>query len=131
VRLLIFGSRNWEHPDLIEALIAGQQTIAFFKGEKLTVIHGDNGNADKAAGKFARAWGAHVIPVAADWHRYKRAAGPIRNGVILEKHRIELGVGFRSFGESPGTDDMLEKLKKAGIPHFLVTAPTEATPTLF
>jgi YspA, cpYpsA-related SLOG family len=131
VRIVIFGSRNWQHPDPIETLIAGQLTMAFFRGEKLTVIHGDNGNADKFADKFSKAWGVHVIPVAADWGRYKQGAGPIRNGVILEKYRPEMGFGFRSFGESPGTDDMLEKLKKAGIPHFLVSEPTEATPTLF
>jgi hypothetical protein len=127
----MFGSRNWENPTPIEVVIVGRLMLAREAGDTLTIVHGNHGKADKFADAIGRRYGATVIPVDPDWERYKKGAGPIRNGVMLKEHRIQEGWGFRMPGDSPGTDDMIDKLRRACIPHFVATDPAAATPTLF
>lgn len=131
MRILICGSRDWKNPDAIEVVIIGRLMLAKAAGDTLTIIHGNHGRADKFADKIGRRYGAIVIPVDPDWERYKKGAGPIRNGVMLKEHQPQEGWGFRLPGESPGTDDMIDKLRRACIPHFVVSDPAAATPTLF
>jgi len=131
VIILMFGSRDWDRPEVIEAMVVGKVMLARTAGEVLTIVHGNNGNADKAAHKYGTQYGATVIPVDADWKQYGNAAGPIRNGVMLKTYLPQEGWGFRMPGESPGTDDMADRLRKACIPYVITTNPTAATPTLF
>lgn len=63
----------------------------------------------------------------ADWDKYKKRAGPIRNGVLVEDLRdsngIMIAAGFvDECGElTPGTDDVTSKARKAHVPLILVT----------
>lgn len=51
------------------------------------------------------------------WNTYGRAAGPIRNSLMLKKHPdINLVLAYHDqFSESRGTRDMCEQAEKAGI----------------
>lgn len=127
----MFGSRDWNRPEVIEAAVVGKLELARAAGEILTIVHGNRGNADLAADRFGKRYGANVIPVDPDWKRYGNAAGPIRNGVMLKEYHPQEGWGFRMPGESPGTDDMITKLQKACIPYVVTHNPAAASPTLF
>ena len=89
------------------------------------VIHGGARGADTVGGEFfGRA--APVEVVAADWSRGK-AAGIERNGLMLERAQErarEIGVGLYALalwdGASPGTANMLARLKRAGVPVLIL-----------
>lgn len=122
MRVLICGSRGWKDPTPINVLIAGLDVLAEGRGEKLTIIHGDARGADRLAGDVARRWGAEVIPVPADWDKYKKGAGPRRNQQMIDEYEPEMIYAFRATGKSSGTDDMVERGKAANIPTYVTYA---------
>jgi len=120
MRVLICGSRGWHDPAPITAILAGLDILAEGKGEELTVIHGAAPGADSLAGRIARQWGVSVIEEPADWDQYGKAAGPIRNQKMLDDHEPDVVYAFRSTGKSSGTDDMVTKSQRAGLPVYIV-----------
>lgn len=127
MRVLICGSRGWKDPAPINALIAGLDVLAEGAGERLLIIHGDAPGADRLAGKIARRWGAEVAEEPADWNKYGKAAGPIRNQKMLDDYQPELAYAFRSDGKSNGTDDMVAKARDAKIPTYVITGEVVAS----
>lgn len=121
MKLLICGSRGWKDPYPIETIIAGYDIIAEGRGDTLTVIHGAARGADTMADHIARRWGVGRIKEPADWDRYGKAAGPIRNQKMIDDHKPDVVYAFRSAGKSNGTDDMVSKARAAGIPTYVVT----------
>lgn len=79
-----------------------------------TLIEGEAIGADK----FSRKWAelpdvnVKVEPYPADWNRYKRRAGPIRNRQMLEEGKPQLVVPFPG---GTGTADMVSISKAAGV----------------
>ncbi len=56
------------------------------------------------------------IEYPADWKRYGRAAGRIRNALMLEYEKPDLVIAFHEdLSTSRGTLDMLKRAKLAGI----------------
>ena len=49
------------------------------------LLHGGARGADQAIGKAAQQLGWPVLSLPADWQRFGRAAGPIRNRLLLEQ----------------------------------------------
>lgn len=126
MRVLICGSRGWHDPDPIHLVLAEVMGTSIARNEPLVVIHGDAAGADRLAGRLAKQYGAEVIEEPADWNRHGRAAGPIRNQLMLDAHEPEVVYAFRSSGKSSGTDDMIGRARKAGLPvHVIEGAPHE------
>lgn len=113
--LLVFGSRTWTDQAAV--------TYAITSFRPDLVVHGGARGADTCAGIAAR---LELIPVEvfpADWQRLGRRAGFVRNAQMADFLKgfrsvggIVAGHGFRSNGESPGTDMMARILIAAGIP---------------
>lgn len=76
------------------------------------LCHGGASGADTLAGYWARDRGVPVEVHAADWKRYGRAAGPMRNAEMLKKCEPDLVVAFPG---GSGTADMLRRATKAGV----------------
>jgi len=53
------------------------------------LLHGGARGADRAIGRAAQQLGWRVHCLAADWRRHGRAAGPIRNRLLLKQALIE------------------------------------------
>ena len=53
------------------------------------LLHGGARGADRAIGRAAQQLGWRVQSLAADWRRHGRAAGPIRNRLLLEQALVE------------------------------------------
>jgi hypothetical protein len=84
VRILVTGSRDWIHGEVIREVLTSYWG-KWFEGhdEYLVIIHGAcPSGADMIADDWARthkAYGVLTDPYPADWNQYGRGAGPIRN----------------------------------------------------
>jgi hypothetical protein len=135
VRLLLFGSRTWDRPDVIWDcldILAAQAATA--REDELLVVHGacfpkpDEATGEmplRSADYLADLWvrrRRRVVPPLpvrverhpADWRRYGRAAGPIR-----DRHMASLGADF-ALGfirdNSAGSTQMNRFAEEADIP---------------
>lgn len=130
MKILICGSRGWKDPTPVTTVIAGYEVLAEGAGEVLEIVHGDaKSGADALADRIGKQWGCKVIPEPAEWDRYGKSAGPIRNQRMLDSHPdISAVWAFRAHGKSSGTDDMVSKAERANIPYFVITGGDNADP---
>lgn len=113
MRLLVCGSRDFFDEQFL------CETLDFFasKNSVDVVIHGAAPGADSLAGEWAEALGIHVEKFPADWNKYGRAAGPIRNKQMLREGKPDAVIAFISkpLESSRGTANMVKISKEAGI----------------
>lgn len=123
-RLLITGSRahQWTPYDSHALLIAVQEIVETTQKNPI-IVHGGATGADTEAARS----GQHLFHLQAevhraDWKKYGRAAGPIRN-----KQMVELGADLcLAFPDHPkgqgsrGTWNCIGMAHQAGIPVFVV-----------
>lgn len=107
MRLLVAGSREWRDEGAISEVLRVLRPSL--------VIHGAHWEgADKIAADACVRLGISQVPYPADWDKYGKPAGPIRNQVMVDT-QPDLVVAFRVHGSSRGTDDLIERARKAGI----------------
>ncbi len=113
-RVLICGSRAWTDRGAVEAVVE-QLPLGS------VVIVGGAPGADTLAEVAARAIGLPCEVYPADWGRYGRRAGPIRNRQMLREGRPDVVLAFHAnLGGSRGTADMVRVARAAGLPVWLV-----------
>jgi phage FluMu gp28-like protein len=116
VRVLVCGSRDWEDFRVIQNRLRdladsiGQRWLY----EKQILMHGDAAGADTIAARAARMMGFDIEAYPANWKRHGRAAGPIRNRVMLDREP-DVVLAFQRNG-SRGTQDTINEARKRGIP---------------
>lgn len=76
---------------------------------------------DKTADKIARSLDFKVIPMPAEWNKYGLAAGPIRNGKMLDLGIDMVFVFHRDIENSKGSRDMINQAKSRGIETYLIS----------
>lgn len=118
--VLVCGSREWTDAGLLEGVLNG--AVRGWGGASLIVQGGARG-ADTLA--FDAAWkmGVPVRSFPADWKRDGKAAGPIRNARMLRESNPDVCIAF-SMTRDPatkGTQDMINRCLRAGVPTYLVT----------
>jgi hypothetical protein len=85
------------------------------------IVHGACRGADMIADTVAKALGLETEPHPADWERYGRAAGPIRNDRMLGTG-VEMVIAFHNdLQESKGTKNMVMLARNAHVPVKRVT----------
>jgi len=110
MRVLICGDRNWKNREAIFACVG-----AFPEG--VPVIEGEQRGADKIAAEAGRFHDVTVLGFPAEWDRYGKAAGRIRNRQMLKEGKPTLVVFFHNnLRESKGTKDMVKIAVAAGVP---------------
>ncbi len=119
MRVLVCGDRNWKNMGVIE------RELKKFPSDTI-VIHGAARGAD-TLGKFvAEKIGLKVINdgkgFPADWKRYGRAAGPIRNQQMIDEGKPDLVLAFHeNLNASKGTRDMVNRAESVGIKVVVIT----------
>lgn len=109
MRVLVCGDRNWTDEDGIRRVLKGLI-------EPLVVIHGGARGADSLAGKVAEELGHEVEVYPADWQRYGKAAGVLRNQQMLDEGKPDFVLAFHAdLSRSKGTADMVRRAVAAGI----------------
>lgn len=114
LRILITGSRNWTDRGMIRRALCRAGRDAGAHPQETTVVHGGAPGADTIAGEVAAEFGCRVEVHPADWDRYSKAAGPIRNAGMVTAG-ADLCLAF-PIGESRGTRDCIRQARLAGIP---------------
>lgn len=119
MRVLVTGDRNWgsesrENPDLDrETIKRALAAVAQSTSEPVTLIHGKARGVDRICGEAAAGLDWQVVECPADWEKFGKAAGPIRNNEMLAMIP-DVVLGFHDDIEaSKGTRHCLsEALKK-------------------
>lgn len=115
MRILVCGDRNWDNAPRMRAVLRHYWEI--YAGFEL--IEGEARGADKLSRVLYESdWPeGKVHPFPANWAKFGKAAGPIRNQQQLDEGKPDLGLAFHNDIEhSKGTKDMVSRLEKAGIP---------------
>lgn len=103
---VICGGRNFDDQQMFDSAMG--DLVRLF-GMPDRVVHGDcRTGADKMADAWATKHGLHVIRVPAEWDKYDRAAGPIRNQAILDRYP---NCRLVSFPGGRGTADMVRRAR--------------------
>jgi len=113
VRVIVCGSRRWRDRDAISNRL-------FDLAVGSTIVHGNAAGADKIAHQEAQKLGMLVEPHPADWKRYGKGAGPIRNRLMAELG-ADLCLAFLK-DNSSGTRDMIQRAREHGIPVEVIEA---------
>ena len=115
MRLLVCGSRDYKDPTVMNSL-AGMLT------DHDVLIHGNAPGADRLFAWCAKWTGCDVKRFDADWTKYGKAAGPIRNQRMLDEGKPDLVLAFinKPLVESRGTFDMVQRAKDAGVQVYVV-----------
>lgn len=119
LKILVTGDRNWTDRKAIDRELhnlAGNRMPPY---DQITVIQGGASGADEIAHNITDGMGEHwvAVTVPADWNKYGRAAGPIRNQAMIDAFKPDIVLAFHSnIKNSKGTIDCIEKANKAGIP---------------
>lgn len=124
-RILVCGSRDWDSPYAIWCVLNGYLSDEI----GLTVITGDARGADRHAREWAGHNGVDCETYPADWKQHSKAAGPIRNSIMLAEGKPDYVWAFitKPLEQSRGTNDMVTRARAADINVYVVRAwlPTD------
>lgn len=114
--ILVTGDREWTDRATIRRALNPYPRTA-------TIMHGDARGADKRAAHEALRLGwpvDKIEAVPAEWSKFGRSAGPIRNRVMLDRGPDVVLAFHRDLcGRSKGTKDCVQEALKREIPVYL------------
>lgn len=130
LRILVCGDRNWEDYNLILDTLYDLQVANDGRFDNtFVVIEGGAKGADKGAIWATGQLGCGLEHYPAQWKKYGKAAGIIRNQQMLDEGKPDLVLAFHDDIEhSKGTKDMVHRAKKAGIPVEVITHAANENP---
>jgi hypothetical protein len=107
--ILVCGGRDYDDWRTVWRVLDG---VANRFNVHVRIVHGGATGADQLAARWARETGQEAIAYPADWKAHGRAAGPIRNALMLEREKPDLVVAFPG---GRGTADMVAKARAASV----------------
>lgn len=114
MHVLVCGDRNWSDLKKIE------ERLSKLSKDTL-VIEGGAKGADLLARRVAEKLGFDIIEIPANWVRHGRAAGPIRNQLMLGL-APDLVIAFHpDLTKSKGTADTVNEARRRGIPVEIIS----------
>lgn len=118
MRVLVCGDRNWTNRERI-----AQELATLLIDGPVEVCEGEARGADRLARSACEELVIPCTPFPANWNKYGRAAGSIRNQQMLDEFQPELVIGFHdAIASSRGTKDMLNRAERAGLKVWLATS---------
>lgn len=117
MRVLICGGRNFKNKKLFHKIMneIDPATDKQILGDPdLVIIHGAcSTGADKMADEYIVVHCKNFEAYPANWDKYFKAGGPIRNQQMIDEGKPDLVVAFPG---GKGTANMIRLAKKANIP---------------
>lgn len=116
MNIVIFGSRGL-YPDAGTIFEFVRQLENYDTEGDIRIITGMAIGVDTAALRFAELHDYGIIKMPADWDKYGKKAGVLRN-----QEMVEIADAALCFwdGKSPGTKDMIKRVLKKDIPFIMV-----------
>ena len=113
MRVLVCGGRDFNNYNLLsktlhEVIYDGDHTYY----SDVTIISGNARGADKLGEQFARDNECKLEIFPADWDKFGKGAGFIRNQKMIDEGKPDLVVAFPG---GVGTKNMIERSVKAGV----------------
>lgn len=108
-RLLVCGGRKFLDRARVDYVLGSAWQ---HYGDALVVCHGGAPGADSLAGLWASHNGVPCISMVAPWHKFPKAAGPLRNGWLLTHLRPDAVLAFPG---GSGTAHMKRIAQAAGL----------------
>lgn len=99
----------------IEGCIRRCLLVARNRNEDLIIVHGGARGADSICDQVCREVGVRRLIVNAEWRRYGRQAGYLRNQQMLDEHNDVEKVFAFIVSDSPGSRDMIVRARRKGI----------------
>jgi hypothetical protein len=119
IGILVTGARDWTDTKLV------YNVLQKYKNKKCVLIHGDCIGLDKIAGKIGDELGMEIKCCPADWKRFGRAAGPIRNKEmithLLEYKKHYMFAFHDNIELSRGTKNCVKQANKMKIPITIIS----------
>lgn len=112
MRVLVCGSRHFNDAGLMHQ----ELSKIFDVDDTVTLIHGDARGADRLSEQVLRRYfrgGFQVERYPADWDKYGKKAGPIRNVQMLKEGKPDMVIAFLA-PDSRGTKNMIDQARAAG-----------------
>ena len=107
MRILVCGGRDFSDHKLVSQALNSYGCIG------LTIIHGAAKGADSLAQAWAKDNGYPDDAYPADWNKYGKRAGYIRNVQMLNEGKPDLVIAFPG---GKGTQMMINLAEAAGVP---------------
>ena len=104
---MVTGSRGWTDADAIDAVLSRYALAGF------DVVHGGAAGADQIAADWCRLWSVGEEVFEPDYAAHGSRAPHVRNDAMLDV--ADAVVAFWD-GKSRGTQSVIEKAEKRGIP---------------
>lgn len=113
-RVIIAGGRYFSDYELLKEKC--DEFLQDETGEEIVIISGHALGADSLDERYAQERGFKIETYPADWKKYGRAAGPIRN-----EQMANIANALIAFwdGKSKGTKNMINLAKKKGLQVFV------------
>ncbi len=112
MKILVCGDRNWTDRKPIRKALLSISDLDVID----VVIEGGANGADTLAREVGKELGIIVWEFKADWRKYGRAAGPIRNRQMLDEKPDRVLAFHDDLEESKGTKDTVTEARRRGIP---------------
>lgn len=108
MRLLVCGGRNFNDFEWMN------EVLVWFTGSNAVevIIHGAARGADSLAAEWASLANVPTKAYPADWKAHGKAAGPIRNRLMLEDGKPDYVIAFPG---GSGTANMVKQAREAGL----------------
>lgn len=124
IRIIVAGGRNFDNYDLLSKTLTDYvDKLEAWEVDRVLFMSGGARGADRLGEKFAESCGFPFRRFPADWDRYGKSAGYIRNRemAIYAAEVGDHGVLFAFWdGESKGTKHMIDLAEKYGVKTYVV-----------
>lgn len=112
IRVIVCGDREYSDYEVFKSQLS--QVLAEY--ENVTLVSGHAKGVDTMAERYALEKNIPIKVFPAEWKKYGKSAGPIRNATML-KYALEQTAIVVAFwnGSSRGTGNMLKQAKGAGV----------------
>lgn len=108
------GSRWWRDERLVQQVLA-----EWFSVGRVLLVGDCRSGVDAQARRWWRRHGGEVVEFVAEWSRYPRAAGPMRNQRMIDAGPDVCLAFLTLSARCGGTRDTVGRARQAGVPVFL------------
>lgn len=117
MKILITGSRDWDGGGILPYSL-GILTAWYYPD--ILFIHGAARGVDAMVAALCADYNIPVHAYPAPWSTHGKAAGPIRNRLMLSAEHPDLVIGFTdNWAKSKGTKDMIRIAREAKVETYL------------